>query len=81
MCAVGVEGVDLAVDFDEEHLAVLDAFHFCFLLLPVLQVNGRQALELELLCHGGDAVAERSFGKRVVYEDFTCAEEWRGEGA
>jgi hypothetical protein len=43
--------MDLVLDLQQKHLSPLDAFNFDFLLVSVLEVQGRDILELEFLCH------------------------------
>ena len=62
MCAIGVESMRLAIDFDQENFAVLDTLDLSLLLLTVLQVDAGQALELEFGRHDAESGGEGCSG-------------------
>ena len=58
----------LAIDFDQENLAVLDTLDLGLLLLTVLEVDAGQALELEFGRHVADSGGEGCSGSRKCSE-------------
>jgi hypothetical protein len=52
MSAVGTHCVNLAIDLGQQDLSALDAINLNLLLLTVLQVDARKALELVFGSHG-----------------------------
>lgn len=79
MCAIGVHGVQLVLDLDKQHLATFDALDFCFLLLPILQINAGQVLELEFGRHVADASGEGGLGNNCLEAPAGCCSDgdWR----
>jgi hypothetical protein len=51
--------MNLVLDLEKKHFPTLNALNLGLLLLAVLHVKGRHALELEFLSHGPDTAAER----------------------
>jgi hypothetical protein len=58
MRALGRCGMDLVLHLQQQDLAALYTLNLDFLLLAVLQLEGRDVLELELLRHGSESRAE-----------------------
>jgi hypothetical protein len=50
--AVGTHGVDLVLDLGQQDLSTLNAIDLNLLLLTILEVNARKALELVFGSHG-----------------------------
>lgn len=50
--AVGTHGVNLVLDLGQQDLSTLNAVDLDFLLLTILQVDARKALELVFGSHG-----------------------------
>lgn len=51
MSALGSDGVRLVVNFDEQHLPILNPINLYLQFLPVLQVVLCQPFDLVLFCH------------------------------
>lgn len=63
MRAISADGMDLAQAVDEQHLTLYDAFHLGLLHLSMVEaIEGREAFQFVLLCHGeaGDGYREHS---------------------
>ena len=60
MCTVCVQSVDFVVVLHKDDLAALNTLYLYLLLLAILELDARQALELELGSHSSDRDGESS---------------------
>ena len=58
--AFGTQGVQLVLVLEQQDLPLLNALYLCFLLLPILQIDRRQILQLEFLSHVANSPTKAS---------------------
>jgi hypothetical protein len=75
VCAPWTNGLDLSIGVKEQDLCV-KPLHLNFLFVARLEVKGRDALELELLCHDWSGCIQTMISECVVLCDGSVDGAW-----